>query len=284
MRQPSHATARWARLGRRSPLPTETRPSYERPAGYKVARLVADTSTPAGGFLGLTVGGLYGSDTTASCEVLAGSLPPKRRWGRRRIPPAHGAPDLSCSCGFYAYQQRAPATDLLASRPPISRLFGTALLEVDLGGTVIEFDRGFRASRQRVLGVQVPRWCVSCAAEGEAQRARWLAGLSGRVLAEALQSEVPRLPSVYRLAVTIHHTALLERLGGRAALRPVCDGHTPPPDLLGGAGPPAAILLELPELAARLATEVRWLDDGEFDVAGYVEAVSWLPPAHRRAA
>jgi hypothetical protein len=284
MPQRSHRGARWARLGRRCPLPTEARSSYDRPSGYKVARLVADPAGDGGGFLGLTVGGLYGHDMLAGCEVLGGSLPPPRRWGRRRPPSPHDAPDLGCSCGFYAYKDRAPATELLATRPPISRLFGTALLEVDLAGTVIEFDRGFRASHQRVLGVQIPHWCVPCASDGAAQRARRVAGLSGDPLAEALQAEVPRLPSVYRLAVTVHHKALFERLAGRAALRPVCDKHTSSASTAEGSGSAPTVILELADLAARLGTEVRWLDDDELDVAGFVEAVSWLPPTHRRVA
>jgi hypothetical protein len=277
--------ARWARLGRREPLPTETRASGDRPGGYKVARLVADPRTETGGFLGLTVGGLYGNDATATCEVLAGTLLPPRRWGRRPRPAVHAVPDLGCTCGFYAYKRAENAVDLLAARPPVSRLFGTALLDVDLAGTVIEFHRGFRSGQQRVLGVQVPRWCVPCAAHGSTHRAQRVAGLSGRPLAAALRAEVPRLPLAARPAVAVHHASLLDRLVGRAALRPVCDRHsTVTEDASDGRVVGPTVVLELADLAARLGTEVRWLDDDGFDVARFVEAVSWLPPGHRRAA
>lgn len=273
-----------ARFGRHRSLPTEHRDRFDRPVGYKVARLVADPAAETGSFLGLTVGGLYGSETEASCEVLEGSLPPPTRRWRRSLPPPHQAPDLGCSCGFYAFKDVADAAELLSTRPPVGRLFGTALLEVDLAGTVIEFDRGYRAGRQRVLGVELPRWCVACAADGAAEPARRVLGLAGSRLAEGLDHEVPRLSSVYRLAVIVHHATLLQRLEHRAALRPVCDRHTAAVgDTVDGADG-EVVVLELPELAARLGTEVRWLDDERFDVRAYVAAVSWLPPAHRTSA
>jgi hypothetical protein len=281
-------------------LPLEARPSHDPPRGYKVARLVVDPGGGAGGFLGLTVGGLYGADTTASCEVLEGSLPPPRRLGRRARPRHHDAPDLGCTCGFYAFHDRAGAEALLSTRPPVSRLFGLALLEVDLAGTVIEFDRGFRASHQRVLGVGVPPWCVPCATAGRARRAERFAGLAGRNFEEACHEDLPRHPPLYRFALMVHHAALVDRLAGRAALRAVCDEHTP----RHGAAPTGAattggatgaastapsadaspvLVLELPDLAAQLGTEVRWLDDERFDVEGFVDAMSWLPPGSARA-
>jgi hypothetical protein len=276
--------ARWARFGRQRALRSERLPSAERPRGSKVGRLVVDPRDGQGRFLGLTVGGLYTSDAEARCEVLDGRLPPPRRWGRRVLPAPHAAPELGCTYGFHAFNAADAAVDLLAERPPASRLFGAALLEVDLAGTVIEFDRGFRAGRQRVLGVQVPRWCVPCAADGRARRAERMAGYAGARLESGLRSEVPRVPSAYRLAVAVHHASLLERLAGRAALRPVCDEHTPPDDGAASADSVEVVVLGLAELAGRLATEVRWLADGRFDVAGFVEALSWLPAPHRPAA
>jgi hypothetical protein len=270
-------TAAWlGRLPRRiGALPTEVRPSYERPTGFKVARLVADPVTGEASFLGLTLGGLYAHDDTATCEVLAGTLPPPRRWGRRAPPAPHDAPDLTCTCGFYALHRREDATSLLATRPPISRMFGPVLLEVDLAGTVVEFDRGYRASQQRVLGVQVPRWCVPCARLGRAREARRVAGLGGAALEEACRSDLPQHPPLYRLAMVVHHADVVRRLAGRAALRPVCDDHTP---VTAGARASDPVVLELADLAAGLGTEVRWLDDDAFDVGRFVEAVSWPPP------
>jgi hypothetical protein len=332
----SWSACRWLRTAawqgrlpwRLGALPVEDRASHDPPRGYKVARLVVDPGGGAGGFLGLTVGGLYGADTSASCEVLQGSLPPPRRLGRRARPRQHDAPDLGCTCGFYAFQDRAGAEALLSTRPPVSRLFGLALLEVDLAGTVIEFDRGFRASRQRVLGVGVPPWCVPCATAGRARRAQRFAGLAGRNFEEACHEDLPRHPPLYRFALMVHHAALVDRLAGRAALRAVCDEHTPRDGAAptgaattggaatGGADTGAAhtgaattggaatggaatggattasgagaetspaLVLELPDLAAQLGTEVRWLDDERFDVDGFVDAMSWLPPGSARS-
>jgi hypothetical protein len=274
--------ARWARFGRRRGLVTES--STERPLGYKVGRLVAEPQGTGGCFLGMTVGGLYTSDATATCEVLDGRLPPPRRWGRRVIPSPHVAPDLACSCGFYAFNRADAATQLLAERPPVSRLFGAALLEVDLAGTVIGFDRGFRASQQRVLGVQVPRWCVPCAADGVAVGAQVFVGSAGQRLAAGLRDEVPRLPAVYRLGIAVHNASLIARLEGRAALRPVCDRHASAHGDVVALGSGEVVVLGLAELAGHLGTEVRWLEPARFDVVRFIEALSWLPPAHRPAA
>jgi hypothetical protein len=272
-------TAVWlGRLPRRvGALPTEDRPSHERPSGYKVARLVADPATGQASFLGLTLGGRYDPDDVAACEVLNGSLPPPRRWGQRRIPEPHDAPDLSCTCGFYALHRRGEATDLLAARPPVSRMFGPVLLEVDLAGTVVEFDRGYRASHQRVLGVQVPRWCLPCARLGRARPAKRVAGLFGAALERACRSDLPQHPQLYRFALAAHHVEVIRRLEGRAALRPVCDEHTAAP-VSDGSQLQATVVLELADLAAGLGTEVSWLDDDAFDIARFVESVSWPPP------
>lgn len=265
--------------GRVGALPDEQRESYDRPHGYKVARLVFDPSTGGGEFLGATVGGLYSRDSTAGCEVLAGRLPPPRRWGRRRVPAAHEVPDLGCTCGFHVFRDRRDATALLAARPPVSRLFGLVLLEVDLAGSVIEFERGFRASQQRVLGVQVPRWCLTCAWNGRAVRAERVAGLSGEAFEEACKADLPQHPPLYRLAMIVHYQGLIARLGERAALRAVCDKHTP-----ATGGPEATVVLELADLAARLGTEVSWLDDGEFAIRTFVETMAALPPGATRIA
>jgi hypothetical protein len=259
-------------------LPTESRASHDRPHGYKVARLVVDPVTGRASFLGLTLGGRYEQESTAGCEVLSGALPPPRRWGRRTPPPPHEAPDLGCTCGFYALSGRAAATELLATRPPVSRMFGAVLLEVDLAGTVVEFDRGYRAGHQRVLGVQVPRWCLPCARLGRAFPASRLAGLAGPRLEQACRSDLPQHPPLYRVALAAHNVEVVRRLEGRAALRPVCDDHTPATSPSQEGEAPSSVVLELADLASGLGTEVRWLDEEGFDVARYVETVSWPPP------
>lgn len=71
----------------------------------------------------------------------------------------HEAPRWDCYCGFYA----------LAERPKEFE-YGSFLAQVELFGTVIEGERGWRASRQRVLSLFALRRCafVECSnvAEG----------------------------------------------------------------------------------------------------------------------
>jgi hypothetical protein len=78
-------------------------------------------------------------------------LPPLR-WLRRRE--RHGAPDAGCECGVYGagleqiglYLMPAPA------EPALARVVG----RVSLWGTVIECERGFRASHAYPLCIYVP--------------------------------------------------------------------------------------------------------------------------------
>ncbi len=66
---------------------------------------------------------------------------------------AHGeVPGLDCSCGFYSWKLDQPEGRLSNTEP--SHL---ALALVELSGTVMEHERGFRAQRQRILEIQVPR-------------------------------------------------------------------------------------------------------------------------------
>jgi hypothetical protein len=67
-------------------------------------------------------------------------------------PERHTAPALDCVCGFYA----VPA-DLL----PNWRRDGYASLLVELSGTVIEHEAGYRAEHQRVVQVTPPP-CLGC--------------------------------------------------------------------------------------------------------------------------
>jgi hypothetical protein len=77
---------------------------------------------------------------------------PPLRWLRRRE--RHGAPDASCECGIYGagleqiglYLMPAPA------EPALARVVG----RVSLWGTVIECERGFRASNAYPLSIYVP--------------------------------------------------------------------------------------------------------------------------------
>lgn len=65
----------------------------------------------------------------------------------------HTAPDLACTCGFYAVRERERVEDI----------YGHAyvLLDVELFGKVIVYEHGYRAERQRILSIGV-RGCWYC--------------------------------------------------------------------------------------------------------------------------
>lgn len=65
----------------------------------------------------------------------------------------HGAPEEHCRCGFHAVKARNELWRLDPAREAV-------ILEVELSGTVIEHEFGFRASRQAVLGVFLPATCT----------------------------------------------------------------------------------------------------------------------------
>lgn len=60
----------------------------------------------------------------------------------------HVAPKWDCTCGFYA----------LTDKPDYPE-YGRFIARVELFGTVIEAQHGYRASRQRVLSLEVFREC-----------------------------------------------------------------------------------------------------------------------------
>lgn len=74
----------------------------------------------------------YGIDATAVCNYQSD----------------HVAPVWECSCGFYALTEKPTTPEL-----------GWFMAEVELFGTVIAGEHGWRASRQRVLSMEVFRSC-----------------------------------------------------------------------------------------------------------------------------
>lgn len=69
----------------------------------------------------------------------------------------HAAPSLDCECGFHAVPQ-------LTALPGITEHHGrSVVLEVELGGTVVEHERGLRGEYQTVLGMYFPATCEKCA-------------------------------------------------------------------------------------------------------------------------
>jgi hypothetical protein len=65
----------------------------------------------------------------------------------------HSAPQVWCSCGFYAYEESERAHHLWKQR------WGSVLLRVEMYGTVIVHTKGLRAAQQSILGVYLPGSC-----------------------------------------------------------------------------------------------------------------------------
>ncbi len=82
-------------------------------------------------------------------------------------------PNFACrTCGFYAMSDR--------NALPILRweyVNSTLDLEVELSGTIIEYEKGYRAQRQRVLAVWVDRHCGVCRSVSDAPPAATAEGL-----------------------------------------------------------------------------------------------------------
>lgn len=80
---------------------------------------------------------VYFDDTEAAvCEVIRYTTPAIRRHMTKR---EHQAPDLNCTCGFYAYKDQRDA--------------GHSAVKVELYGHVIEHEHGYRASRMRTAPI-----------------------------------------------------------------------------------------------------------------------------------
>jgi hypothetical protein len=68
----------------------------------------------------------------------------------------HRAPAVTCTCGFHAVRS---VDDL----PMVTKvLAASVVLDVELSGTVIEHERGYRAEHQSVLGIRFPSRCSRC--------------------------------------------------------------------------------------------------------------------------
>ncbi len=72
---------------------------------------------------------------------------------------SHDAPAIECTCGFHAVRhvdQLPEVTTVVAD---------SVVLDVELSGTVVEHEHGYRAEQQSVLGVRFPAACSWCGAE-----------------------------------------------------------------------------------------------------------------------
>lgn len=140
-------------------------------------------------------------------------------------PSLHAAPDPSCSCGLYAVKD-------------IAKCAGSIFAEVDLYGTVIDHEGGYRAEYQRVLSLRIPR--ESC---------------QGGFLCD----EAPDL-----MAFPVDVTTVTSILGGqpyesvyKSAPIGVCQKHACDYERVATLG----------QIAARLGVEVRWHDANDANKA-----------------
>lgn len=62
----------------------------------------------------------------------------------------HAAPHPNCTCGFYALPSKR---DLMMTYTMLAASVGNAIALVQLSGTVIEHERGYRAERQTILQI-----------------------------------------------------------------------------------------------------------------------------------
>lgn len=75
----------------------------------------------------------------------------------------HKAPDVDCSCGFYAY---APES--------FGRLETDSIYaEVDFYGRVIEYDYGYRAEHQRIMRICIKNRCSVIPCDAPSTRKLW---------------------------------------------------------------------------------------------------------------
>ena len=68
----------------------------------------------------------------------------------------HIAPDVECTCGFHAVQDLHTLPDVTEHHEHM------VVLEVELGGTVIEHEQGLRGEQQTVLAMRFPDACTRC--------------------------------------------------------------------------------------------------------------------------
>lgn len=103
--------------------------------GYKLATITGKSAN----LTGLT-GDTYLADAAAACN----------------LNPNHTPPVAECECGFYAYKNLSEAKFERSVNP------GSFVIEVDLYGLGFEYQRGYRAERQVVKKVFLPKRCMRC--------------------------------------------------------------------------------------------------------------------------
>jgi hypothetical protein len=181
----------------------------------KRARLRISPDGRSATLSGLTLGGRYAAEDDARCP-------------RGCTIPADG-----CDCGFYALRPDREAEVFGASEHLLRAT--SVRLDVELSGAVLEYDRGYRAQHQRVLRVEVPRICASCARFHDRQEAVTLIAVPASFLPFGGPA-IARAPSAHREFWPV--------------LEPACQLHRRTRSEVPGIG--------LADLAGLLGTEVVW--------------------------
>lgn len=185
----------------------------EAPVGYKAAQVVAGAHDAW--FAGISHQ-VYGVDDAATCH-------------RRGCQP----PATDCRCGFYAFTDEIDAVEI-AQRLSGHPVRAHAVLQVEMSGEVLAFERGVRGAHQRVLRVEFARRCHRCAGRG---RQRPAVGLGA-----------DRRDRGRQLWCDLRPRVLASLPGGSAPVRPLCADHLDR----------ASRRLAPADLAGLLGTEVRW--------------------------
>ncbi|MGB5934529.1 MAG: hypothetical protein WBG76_01520 [Ornithinimicrobium sp.] len=184
--------------------------------GYKVAQFVVDTQ---GAHLIGVLDVRYDVDDRAVCL-------------RKRCAP----PGLDCVCGFYAFKDRTEAVALLHELHQHRPRNTYVLLSADLDGEVLEYERGYRAQRQRIVRIEIPNRCSRCRAQPPGpSTVSYVSHSHFRTEHLGLTRDVQT------------HSALPP---GSAPLRALCPMHTPPLN---------AQAFTLADLRGRIGTEVTLL-------------------------
>jgi hypothetical protein len=181
----------------------------------KRARLRASPDGRSATLSGLTLGGRYAVEDDARC------------------PRECSLPTGGCDCGFYAIRPEVEE-QIFGSSERLLRAT-TVRLDVELSGTVLEYELGYRAQHQRVLRVTVPRICASCARFHDLQQAVAL---------------LPIPVGLWQPSVSVLSRSSHEGRESWPTLEPVCDLHR-----RARADVPAT---GLADLAGLLGTEVTW--------------------------
>lgn len=119
---------------------------------WKRARIEVDVYEGRPALCGVVYGRYQPVDVARHCNGITGSAT-----ARSGLPDPHPAPRLDCHCGFHGVPK-----DRLIDAYVDYQTASCADLEVELYGTVIACERGWRAEKQRVLAVHLDLDCHQC--------------------------------------------------------------------------------------------------------------------------